>query len=127
MTDLISNDLVLRCDRLGRVQTPKDRRQEILDEYDRSGMTGRAFARHYGLKYQTFAAWLSKRRKLGQTCPVERVNLVEAVIEGGRERPMPSAVGIRVELPGGASVEMGNEAQAGLVASLIRNLAMVSC
>jgi len=127
MTDMITKDLVLKCDRRGRIQTPKDRRLAILDEYDRSGMTGRAFARHYGLKYQTFAAWLAKRRKREQTSQVERVNLVEAVIEGSQERPIASTAGVRVELPGGASVEMANEVQAGLVACLIRNLALGSC
>lgn len=127
MTDMTTKDLVLKCDRLGRVQTPKEQRHAILEEFDRSGMTGRAFARHYGLKYQTFAAWLAKRRRRGHTSLPDRVNLVEAVMEGSLERPLSSSAGVRVELPGGASLEMANEAQAGLVACLIRNLALGSC
>ena len=38
----------------GQVITPRERQDEI----DRSGMSGLAFARHYGIKYQVFVAWL---------------------------------------------------------------------
>jgi len=127
MTDMITKDLVLKSDRLGRVQTPRERRLAILEEFDRSGMTGRAFAKHYGLKYQTFAAWLAKRRKHAHTSQVERVNLVEAVMEGGLECPLSTSAGVRVELPGGASVEMADKRQAELVAILIQNLASQPC
>ena len=109
------------------MQTPKERRHAILEEYDRSRMTGRAFAPHYGLKYKTFAEWVAKRRKRGHTFQVKRVNLVEAVMEGGLERPLPISAGVRVELPGGASVEMADKRQAELVAILIQNQASLAC
>jgi len=36
--------LILKTDVLGRVRMPKDRREAILDAFERSGMSGQAFA-----------------------------------------------------------------------------------
>jgi hypothetical protein len=127
MTDVISTELVLKCDRKGRVKTPVERQEEILAEFDRSGMSGMAFAQHCGIKYQTFVAWRRKRRERNGSLSADSLNFVEAVIEAGGERPAACGGCVRVQLPGGASVEMGNQQQAGLVACLIRNLALGSC
>ena len=54
---------ILKVDSRGRVQVSLDRREALLEEFDRSGMTGAAFARHYGIKYTTFAYWVQYRRK----------------------------------------------------------------
>ena len=37
-------------------------REAILDEFERSGLKGAAFARMTGLQYQTFASWIQRRR-----------------------------------------------------------------
>ena len=127
MTNMICSELVLKTDNVGRVITPRERREEILAEFDRSGMSGLAFARHYGIKYQTFVAWRKKRRE-GQGCTrANRINLVEAVIATEVEPPVATGGIVQVRLPGGASVEIGNQDQAGLVACLLRNLALGSC
>ncbi len=39
-----------------------ERVKELLDEYDRSGLTQAAFARSAGVKYPTFASWIQARR-----------------------------------------------------------------
>lgn len=57
MTNMICSELMLKADKAGRVITPRERKEELLAEFDRSGMSGMAFARHYGIKYQTFVAW----------------------------------------------------------------------
>ena len=52
-------------DTLGRVRTPREKREQILDEYERSGMSGAAFAALVGVKYSTLAWWIQRRRKNG--------------------------------------------------------------
>ncbi len=53
---------ILKTDALGRVKTPEARREQLLDEFERSGMSGRQFAEFIGVKYQTFATWAQHRR-----------------------------------------------------------------
>lgn len=55
---------ILRTDVLGRVQTPADLREAILDEFEKSGLSGTKFARARGIKYPTFATWIQERRKV---------------------------------------------------------------
>lgn len=112
---------------MGRIKTPPSQRTAILEEYDRSGMSGPAFAKHHGIKYQTFASWLYKRRREhARRDPIEAVNplrLVEAVMDAGDVACGRSGIGLRVELPGGAALVMSEERQAVLVAQLLRALA----
>ncbi len=64
MTNMPSVDeAVLKTDAKGRVQTPSERREKLLDEFERSGLSGAKFAALVGIKYQTFAAWAAQRRK----------------------------------------------------------------
>jgi len=126
MTDTNLVDEVLKTNRLGRVKTPKERREAMLDEYERGGMSGKAFAEHYGVKYQTFASWVQKRRRQraagGESEAGSRrsLRLVEAVIERGKVAAAAPGMVVRVELPGGASVEVGDAGQAVLVGRLLR-------
>jgi DNA-binding transcriptional regulator YiaG len=53
----------LKIDVLGRVRTPPNRRKELVDEFERSGISGAEFARVVGVNYQTFATWVQARRK----------------------------------------------------------------
>jgi hypothetical protein len=54
---------VLKTDVLGRVKIAKEHREALLDAFERAGISGKAFARHHGVNYQTFASWIQKRRK----------------------------------------------------------------
>ena len=54
---------VLKTDVLGRVKIAKGHREALLDAFERAGISGKAFARHHGVNYQTFASWIQKRRK----------------------------------------------------------------
>jgi hypothetical protein len=53
---------ILKQDKLGRVKTPAARREAILDEFERSGMSGAAFAGYIGMKCQTLASWVHLRK-----------------------------------------------------------------
>jgi transposase len=56
---------MLKTDEAGRVQTPVERRERLLDEFDRSGLSGAKFAALAGIKYSTFATWAARRRMKG--------------------------------------------------------------
>lgn len=54
---------ILKVDALGRVRVPEEKREELLDTFERSGMSGRQFAQQHGIHVQTFASWIQKRRR----------------------------------------------------------------
>lgn len=58
-----SDTVILKRDAAGRVRTDARRREELLDEFERSGLSGPKFARVAGVCYQTFAGWMQKRRR----------------------------------------------------------------
>jgi hypothetical protein len=122
---------MLKTDVLGRVKTPAARREQLLDEFERSGLTGRKFAELTGLKYQTLATWAQKRRRQraapGAMKAPERtadpVRWLEAVVEQAQNSAGQNGRGLVLELPGGARVAMGEVKQALLAAALLRALA----
>jgi hypothetical protein len=64
MTDMIKTEgAIIKTDEAGRVRTPAVRREQLLDEFERSGLSGQKFAELAGIKYQTFASWAQKRRR----------------------------------------------------------------
>ena len=133
MTNTTLPEELLKSDVLGRVQTPRERREGLLDEFERSGLTGQKFAALVGVKYQTFASWMQKRRKTRGSYPptgltqtqsavTKPLQWLEAVAETGGGS---QAKELRLELPGGASVKIANVGQAVLAARLLRELAVV--
>ncbi|HTR41475.1 MAG TPA: hypothetical protein VMH87_07645 [Pseudomonadales bacterium] len=124
MTDMIkADDVVLKADKLGRVQTPAARREQVLDEFERSGLSGKKFAALVGIKYPTLATWASKRRRERGMPPVVKrsksVRWLEAVVEPNRGDKSP----LVLELPGGAKIEIKDAQQATLAGALLRTLA----
>lgn len=118
---------LLKVDTKGRVRISRERRAELLAEYDRSSMTGAAFAEWAGIKYPTLMYWLSERRRsvsradAGSTGRAE-LSWVEAVVEdslgsGGGQSPL-----LEIALPGGASLRVSNRAGAALAAEVLRHL-----
>ena len=53
---------LLKTDVLGRSRMSPAQREAILDTFEASSMTGQAFALQHGIKIQTFASWIQKRR-----------------------------------------------------------------
>src|SRR6478672_13260644 len=62
---------ILKQDQRGRIRTPLARREALLDEYERSSLSGVKFAAAVGVKYATFANWVQKRRKHRQAASIE--------------------------------------------------------
>jgi transposase len=54
---------LLKTDILGRVQTPVERQEALLDEFEKSGLNGKKFAAMTGVSSQAFGSWIQKRRR----------------------------------------------------------------
>ena len=85
MTNTTLPDEILKSDALGRVRTPRARREALLVEFEKSGVSAKKFAALVGVNYQTFASWVQAQRKARGREPsaVGPVRLWEAVVEGG--------------------------------------------
>ena len=131
-------DEVLKTDVLGRVRVKKARRNALLDEFERGGTSAQAFAKMVGIKYQTFASWVQKRRRARKQYPsaakalpltpvtTGALRLVEAVAEPAEPAVTKGTEGTEsliVHLPGGARVEVRDARQAVLAAELLQALA----
>lgn len=101
---------ILKTDVLGRVWTPKDKREALVAKYESSSMSAAEFAKWSGVKYATFTGWVVKvrkarrRNKIGVEAPMapEPMRWAEAVCEEpARAGESPLVVhlgrGIRVE------------------------------
>ena len=128
-------DEILKQDQRGRIRTPVAQRDALLDEYERSSLSGVKFAAAVGVKYATFASWVQKRRKDRQAASIDSsdgtvatattqmrtgpVRLFEAFAEvAGNGR----AAGLLVELPGGGRMHVESPLQVQLAAELLRLL-----
>ena len=130
MTDTTSTTeacQVLPVDTRGRVRVSAQRREALLSQFDKSGMTGKRFASWAGINYQTLCGWLQRRRKAaanqGPSMTEPRsLQWVEATLEG-ESRQAPGRGVLVVHLRCGARMEIGDGFSAALAAELLRNLA----
>ena len=129
MTSMNAKAELLKQDVRGRVRVPAERREAMLDEFERSGASGAEFARLAGIKYATFANWVMKRRrKRGRAGGGDgTVRLLEAVIDCGRaEQSAASVQGLLIELPGGSRMLVGSAVQLQMAAELVALVAQNS-
>ena len=121
-----ADEVVLKQDVLGRVKTPASRREQLLDEFERSGLPGLKFAELAGIKYPTFATWAQKRRRQRGAYPAvkapKQLRWLEAVVEQAQEAGGKNPLALVLELPGGARVQINDSKQAALAAVLLRAL-----
>ena len=124
---------ILSQDARGRVLVSRERRESLLEEYDRSGMSGVKFAQYVGIKYSTLAYWLQKRR-----CHRRREKLllragadtgagkstgrwIEAVVEEGAPPRVPAGA-LRIYFAGGAYCQINSAGETALAAELLGRL-----
>jgi hypothetical protein len=105
----------------------------LLEEYDRSGMSGVKFAQYVGIKYSTLASWLQKRRrhrdgeklllKGGTATEAGKSNKewIEATLENGSQPRVPAG-GLRIHFVGGAYCQISRTAEGTLAAELLGRL-----
>ena len=137
---------ILKVDVLGRVTVPREKREELLDTFEKSGMSGAQFAQHHGIHVQTFASWIQKRRrargdyeneemrrklrmgkKTGKAPRKSRpknspsntaLNLIEVVADA----PAPCVQALEVILPSGVVLKVSSVDQVTLLKTLISEL-----
>ncbi len=135
MTSMMLKPEILKQDRRGRVHVSVQRREALLDEFEKSGASGSKFAQLAGIKYATFAGWVRKRHKqrgkLEQkpSCPSSSAN--ETVVSAGPmrlfealvEREPVGARGLVLQLPGGSQVLIDSPGQLQMAAELVALIA----
>ena len=117
---------IIKTDRKGRIRFNAQRRQELLLEFDRSGLTAPKFAEVTGLKYQTFAAWLQRRRRQGLV-PSQAANKSVQWLETVLSAAAPAAGSLLMKFPGGPVLEVTTSSQALLAAELLRAWEKAGC
>ena len=134
---------LLKTDAGGRVRTPPERREALLDEFERGGLSGMRFAARYGLKYPTFASWVARRRRermeaareperrpqsdsaravherASVPVPVKPLRWLEAIADTTSAEAAP-ARSVMLHLPCGVRMEVEHADQAALAAALMR-------
>ncbi len=124
--------VLLKTDIRGRVRLPVERQEALLDEYERSGMSGQGFAKWAGIKYTTFANWRQKRRRkrsadtelIAPCAPQAQSGWVEAVVERSQPVTTGAAARLQIHLPGGMRVEASDPT---LAAEFVRALGATGC
>jgi transposase len=129
-------DGIIKQDSRGRLRTTPERREALLVEFDRSGMSGQKFSAWAGIKYSTWANWVQQRRKAqgrvasapNETKPggdgANHVRWLEAVVGASTEKASakPKTGVLIVQGAGGMRIEIADEAQVKLAAQLLREL-----
>jgi hypothetical protein len=117
---------LIRTDARGRMQRTPEQRERILDEYERSGLSGPKFAALCGVKYQTFATWLARRKGRRQPYPKRRPQRKAATqvrwLEASVQPAAASTTGLVLQLPGGVRAQICHQAHIALAAALVRAL-----
>ena len=111
------------------------RRTELLDQFEQSKLSGQKFAKLTGLKYSTFAAWVSRRRKerhamspvLPERGKSASVEWLETVITQAQNAAPITGSAVVVRLPSGAAIELATAAQASIAAALLRAWEKAPC
>lgn len=113
---------LLKCDAKGRVRRSRAQREEILAEFDRSGLSALAFAKLIGVHYQTLLGWKKARakRSLAPLEPASPLKFLEAAIQ--ETSPLSPALALNVSLPGGVQIQLHHASQVDLAAQLIQSL-----
>lgn len=126
-----STSEILPTDRRGRVRVSPERREALLDEFEKSGLSGAQFARTVGLKYQTFAYWRNQRQRrqpaaasAGKTASVQ---WLETVIDQAQAATPVAGSMLVVRLPSGAAMEVAHASQTSVAAALLRAWEKAAC
>jgi hypothetical protein len=136
MSSTDSSSEVIESSKRGYALVSRARREELLGEFERSGMSAPNFAKLVGIKYPTFMGWIYQRRGKQVQHPSqssvpakgESGLWFEAVIEKAQAAiPPGTAQPLLVRLPSGAALEVGHSSQVQLGAALLRAWEKAAC
>ena len=116
---------IIKSDRVGRTQYSQEYKSKVLAAFNQSGMSAAAFAEQCGIKYPTFASWVTKARKKkdhqreprpsGQRN--ENPAFLVAEVPSGTE-----FASLSIELAGGAVLKITDPSQIPLAKALLKSL-----
>jgi hypothetical protein len=112
---------LVKCDRRGRLRYAPGQRQALLEAYTASGLSGPKFAALHGVKYQTLAFWLQKRKREGGFAALPSPAGL-ALVEIEAPSRLPGDGGLLLDLPGGITLRVADQISVPLAAALIRAL-----
>jgi transposase-like protein len=110
---------IIRTGSDGRLRYTPAQRGELLEAFDRSGLSAMAFSRQHGVSYQTFIAWLRKRRQSGEALLPGVPAFAEVMLQ---EPPPTPCAALRIVLPCGTALEVSSRAALPLAAELLQTL-----
>jgi len=58
-----STGTIVKSDRIGRTRYIRQYRQQVLAAFESSSLSAPSFAAHCGIKYPTFAAWITAGKR----------------------------------------------------------------
>lgn len=102
-------------DARGRRVTPAERRAQMVEAFQTSGLTMAGFARREGIKYATFAGWVVKAQRGG--APKSGIKFAEVRLPALPASREPAALEVR--LPDGTVLRGGRPSE---LAELVRAL-----
>jgi transposase-like protein len=110
---------IIRTGSDGRLRYSPEQRQTLLDAFDRGGQSALAFSKHHGVCYQTFIAWLRKRRESGAPLPPGVSPFAEVMLE---QSSPSSTAALRILLPCGTVIEVASRAALPFASELLSTL-----
>jgi transposase-like protein len=110
---------IIRTGSDGRLRYSPEQRQTLLNAFDRGGQSAMAFSKSHGVSYQTFIAWLRKRRDGGASLPPGVSPFAEVMLEASSPS---STSALRILLPCGTVIEVTSRAALPLAAELLSTL-----
>ena len=121
---------LIKSDSLGRVRVGKEQREKLLNAFECSSLSGVKFAELHGIKYQTFATWVQKRRREPSDPQHDFAKSPEQLIESLVELEIPSLSRdsvtsnreLVVEHASGLRLTISDSSQAELAAALFNKL-----
>lgn len=96
-----------------------EERQEVVAEYERSGLTQAAFVERRGISLASLTNWLRAHRSKEAKALNKEVGFRAVDMSGLMERPKWTA---EVVMPDGSVVRLGAEAKAALAVGLVKVL-----
>lgn len=134
MTKSENGSEIFPVDSKGRVRVSRERREQLLNEFEKGGLSGAQFARTVGVKYQTFAFWRQQQQRtkpvaVGESSPKKRatVQWLETVIGEAQASARSVEAGLVVRLPSGAAIELSHSSQVMAAAALLRAWEKAAC
>ena len=122
-----TNEGLIKLDCIGRTRLSREQRESLLDGYEASGLSGPQFCAQHGVKYQTFATWLQKRKRGDGRYPVPSAAPESKplfLLAGVEESGDPSSASmLEIRLPGGACLFIRHAGEATLAAELLKRMA----